>query len=247
MALSERERLVLHYGDEHIPYAVRINANRRERVEINVLPDGTVDVEAPEEATPEAITRAVQKRARWIVSHVSNARKRFEHVLPREYVSGEQALYQGRRYALKVVPVDKTKRSIKLKGSLLIVSTEDTRPVSVQATVRAWYRMKARDYFAQRIAITCKALPWPQEVPPFRLLEMTTQWGSCAVGGHVLLNPALVKAPRECIDYVIIHEVCHLREHNHSPEFFKLLTLALPGWQATKLKLDQMAEVLLNE
>jgi predicted metal-dependent hydrolase len=76
---------------------------------------------------------------------------------------------------------------------------------------------------------------------------MPTQWGSCAVGGHLLLNPALVKAPRECIDYVIIHEVCHLREHNHSPELFKLLTLAVPDWQATKLKLDKMAEVLLNE
>lgn len=238
---------MLHYGDEHIPYAVRVNPNRRERVEINVLPDGTVDVEAPEEATPEAITKAVQKRARWIVSHVSDARKRFAHVLPREYVSGEQVLYQGRRYGLKVVAVDKAQRSIKLKGSLLIVTTDDTSPVAVRATVRAWYRLKARDYFAQRIMATCQALPWVQDAPPFRLLEMSTQWGSCAVGGYVLLNPALVKAPRECIDYVIIHEVCHLREHNHSPAFFKLLSLAVPGWEATKLKLDQMAEVLLNE
>lgn len=247
MARSEPNSLVLHYGDEHIPYAVRTNANRRERVEINVLPDGTVDVEAPEEATPEAITKAVQKRARWIVSHVADARKRFEHVLPREYISGEQVLYQGRRYALKVVPVAKPERSIKLKGSLLIVSTEDISPMAVRATVRAWYRMKARDYFAQRIETTCKALPWVQDVPPFRLLEMTTQWGSCAVGGYVLLNPALVKAPRECIDYVIIHEVCHLREHNHSPAFFKLLSLAVPGWEETKRRLDGMAEVLLNE
>lgn len=239
--------MVLHYGDEHIPYAVRTNANRRERVEINVLPDGTVDVEAPLEATPDAITKAVQKRARWIVSHVSDARKRFAHVLPRQYVSGEQVLYQGRRYGLKVVAVDKAQRSIKLKGSLLIVATDNTSPFAVRATVRAWYRMKARDYFAQRIIATCKALPWVQDAPPFRLLEMSTQWGSCAVGGYVLLNPALVKAPRECIDYVIIHEVCHLREHNHSPAFFKLLSLAVPGWEATKLKLDQMAEVLLNE
>lgn len=247
MVRSERERLILHYGDAHIPYAVRTSANRRERVEINVLPDGTVDVEAPEEATREAITKAVQKRARWIASHVSDARKRFEHVLPRQYVSGEQILYLGRRYALKVLPVDKAECSIKLKGSLLIVATDDARRIAVRAMVRAWVRMKARDYFAQRIETVCKALPWPQQPPPFRLLEMTTQWGSCAVGGHVLLNPALVKAPRECIDYVIIHEVCHLREHNHSPDFFKLLTLAVPDWQATKLKLDEMAEVLLNE
>lgn len=238
---------MLHYGDEHIPYAVRVNPNRRERVEINVLPDGTVDVEAPEEATPEAITKAVQKRARWIVAHVSDARKRFEHVLPREYVSGEQALYLGRRYSLKVTPVPKAERLVKLKGALLIVAHDDVTPDSVRAILKGWYRVKARDYFAQRINAVCAALPWPQDPPAFRLLEMATQWGSCAVGGDILLNPALVRAPRECIDYVITHEVCHLREHNHGPEFFRLLTLAVPRWEGIKQRLDAMAEVLLNE
>jgi predicted metal-dependent hydrolase len=247
VTLSERDVMVLHYGDERIPYAVRTSAKRRERVEINVLPNGAVEVEAPEAATPEAIAMAVQKRARWIVSHVSDARKRFEHVLPREYVSGEQALYLGRRYSLKVLQVPKAERAVRLKGALLIVAHEDTRPDSVRAILKGWYRAKARDYFAQRIEATCAALPWPQDPPPFRLLEMATQWGSCAVNGDILLNPALVRAPRECIDYVITHEVCHLREHNHSPEFFRLLTKAVPHWEGIKQRLDAMAEVLLND
>jgi predicted metal-dependent hydrolase len=239
--------MTLHYGDERIPYEVHTNANRKERVEINVLPNGAVHVEAPEEASPESIAKAVQKRARWIVTHVSDARKRFRHVLPREYVSGEQVLYLGRRYSLKVEQAPRGVRRVKLKRSLLVVSTDDTRPKIVRPLLKAWYREKARDYFADRLQATCASLPWPQESPPFRLLEMATQWGSCAVGGYVLLNPALVRAPRECIDYVIIHEVCHLREHNHSPEFFKLLSLAVPQWETLKLKLDAMAEVLLNE
>jgi predicted metal-dependent hydrolase len=244
---SDSSHLMLHYGDERIPYEVSTNANRKERVEINVLPNGEVHVEAPEEACPEAIAKAVQKRARWIVSHVADARKRFKHVLPREYVSGEQLLYLGRRYSLKVVQAEKAKRGVKLKRSLLVVSSEDTSLKIVRPMLKAWYRGKALQYFASRLEATCASLPWPQEPPSFRLLDMSTQWGSCAVGGYVLLNPALVRAPRECIDYVIIHEVCHLREHNHSPEFFKLLSLAIPSWEATKLKLDAMAEVLLNE
>jgi hypothetical protein len=75
---------------------------------------------------------------------------------------------------------------------------------------------------------------------------MQKQWGSCSPQGHILLNPHLVKAPRECIDYVIIHELCHLKEHNHSPEFYRLLCLQMPDWKQVKAKLDGMAELLLN-
>lgn len=107
--------------------------------------------------------------------------------------------------------------------------------------------MKARDYFRDRIAVVAGQLPWPQVVPDFQMKEMSTRWGSCAAGGTITLNPFLVRAPRECIDYVIAHELCHLREHNHSPEFFRLLTRAMPNWQEVKGRLDAMAEVLLND
>lgn len=247
MALSEGRANVLRYGGETIPYAVRMNPRRKERVKIHVHSDGAVEVEAPEDATPEAIAKAVTKRARWIIGHVADARKRFAHVLPREYVSGEQVFYLGRRYSLKVLQVARPERSVKLKGGLLIVATEGKDRASVRSRVRAWYRVKARDYFADRIEAVSSSLPWPQEAPRFKLLEMKKHWGSCATGGTVTLNPFLVKAPRECIDYVIAHELCHLREHNHSPEFFKLLSRAMPGWEETKARLDGMAEVLLND
>jgi predicted metal-dependent hydrolase len=247
VALFEREFSSVRYGEETISYVVRVNPNRSERIAINVHPDGSVEVEAPEDASEEAIRKAVLKRARWVLRHVVDASKRFEHVLPRQYVSGEQALYLGRRYALKVMKVPKAERSIKLKGSLLVVSTDNTDRTSLRARVRAWYRVRAREYFAVRIAAVSQSLPWVQEPPPFRLLDMKRQWGSCATGGTVTLNPFLVKAPREAIDYVITHELCHLREHNHSPEFFRLLTRAMPGWEAIKSRLDHSAEIILND
>lgn len=247
MERSDDYPLVLHYGEEEIQYAVRVNPKRRERVRISVLPDGTVEVEAPEKTTPDAIGKAVRKRARWIVSHVADARRRFENVLPREYVSGEQVLYLGRRYVLKVVPVPRPERSVKLRGGRLMVATETTDGEAIKGRLRAWYRVKARDYFDNRIRDVCRRLPWVQSSPPFRLLVMNRQWGSCATSGTLTLNPLLVKAPRECIDYVITHELCHLREHNHSPEFFRLLFHAMPEWERTKLRLDQMAEVIFNE
>ena len=143
--------------------------------------------------------------------------------------------------------VSRAERRVKLQGALLTVFTHYTSPAAVRSRIRAWYHLKARDYFARRLGELCKALPWQQEVPAFRLLNMKKQWGSCAVSNGIIINPALIKAPRDCIDYVIVHELCHLKEHNHSPAFFHLLTVAAPRWEETKAKLDAMVEVLLNE
>lgn len=247
MAHSERPTHVLRYGGEAIAYSVILNTKRTERVRINVRHDGRVEVEVPPDASADAISKAVQKRARWIVSHVSDARNRFKHVLPREYVSGEQIFYLGRRYSLKVRQVPRKDRRVKLAGALLDVASPQIDRGTIKANVRAWYRVKARDYFNQRIIAVSKALPWPQDPPPFQLLDMQKQWGSCATGGTITLNPFLVKAPRNCIDYVITHELCHLREHNHSPEFWRLLDKAMPNWSRTKTQLDDMAELLLND
>jgi predicted metal-dependent hydrolase len=244
---SEQKQGILRYGDQAIPYSVSTNSARTGQVKINVRHDGQVEVEAPEQASIEAISTAVQKRARWIVSHVASAHDRFKHVLPREYVSGEQIFYLGRRYSLKVGQGPQKNRQVKLKGALLEVSGPDLSRDAVRANIRAWYRIKARDYLRDRIRVVSRTLPWPQESPPFQLLEMQTQWGNCATTGTITLNPFLVKAPRDCIDYVITHELCHLREHNHSREFFKLLATAMPGWERMKAKLDDMAEVLLND
>ncbi|WP_254426989.1 RhuM family protein [Herbaspirillum sp. VT-16-41] len=75
---------------------------------------------------------------------------------------------------------------------------------------------------------------------------MRSQWGSCSPKGEILLNPHLVKAPRPCIEYVLAHELCHLREHNHSDRFYRLLSRVLQDWEARKAELDGLAELLLN-
>lgn len=82
--------------------------------------------------------------------------------------------------------------------------------------------------------------------PPLRILSMQTQWGSCSPSGRVTLNPHLVKASRECIDHVILHELCHIAEHNHSERFYRLMQQVMPQWEKTKKRLDGMAAALLN-
>ena len=76
---------------------------------------------------------------------------------------------------------------------------------------------------------------------------MQKQSGSCSPNVVILLNPHLFKAPRECIDYVISHELCHLRDHNQSPRYYRLLENIMPAWEAVKARLDGMAALVLNE
>lgn len=241
------DRHILTYGDDRISYHVNPDPRRTTRIAIHVDPDGSVVVDAPRDQPDDLIRAAVQKRARWIVDHVSEARDRFRHVRPRSYVSGEQILYLGRRYVLKVVTEKHHKGIARLRGNRLEVTLPGDDPGKARAIVRAWYRTRARDYFAKQIDEHARRLPWITDPPPFRLLEMTRQWGSCSPHGQVILNPHLIKAPRECIAYVITHELVHLKHHDHGPEFFQLVGKFAPGWEKPKKMLDAMVEVLAND
>lgn len=240
-------RHAIVYGDQRIAYRVERDERRTTRVAIHVDPDGTVVVDAPLGFDEATIQRAVQKRARWVANHVAEARDRYAHVRPREYVSGEQVFYLGKRYVLKVVPVEHKPGPVKLRGNRLVVETRTGDPDDVKGQLRGWYQVKARAYFVTKISDAAQRLPWVEQVPPFRLLVMQRQWGSCSPTGQIILNPHLVKAPRECIEYVIIHELAHLEHRGHGPEFWKLVEKHVPEWQVAKTRLDALVEVMTAE
>ena len=240
------ERLTQHsiaYGGEVIAFSLRRQPSRTvTRVAIHVEPDARVLVDAPDTAPLADVLSAVKKRARWISLHVEAARARLAHVLPREYVSGESLHYLGRRYRLKVVIDPGAKAEARMRGAFVTVTTPESASASIKTALDAWYRQRAREVFADRLTEVASPLRWVKQLPQTRLQFMTVQWGSCSPTGCITLNPLLVKAPRECIDYVLLHELCHLLHHNHSPKFYRTLDRHMPNWRAVKEKLDNMAE-----
>ena len=189
----------------------------------------------------------MQKRARWITKHLANSRAQQRELRPRHYVSGESHFYLGRRYQLKIRQNDTDKPSVKLLRGYLSVTTLERSSETVKRLLWQWYRWHARQTFQRRLETLEPQLMWlTGQRPHIKLLIMKKQWGSCSPQGHILLNPHLVKAPRDCIDYVILHELCHLQEHNHSPKFYQLLSQLMPAWKPVKTRLDGMAELLLN-
>jgi predicted metal-dependent hydrolase len=234
------------YGDERIRFTLRMQPQRPpHRIAIHVDPDGSVLVDAPPGASIEQVRGAVIKRARWISGNVEAARSRRANVLAREYVSGESVLYLGRRYRLKVLAARDAGPAAAMRGSFVEVHANTRDAPAVRKVLEEWYRERARTVLGERLQTVAAPLRWVRQLPPIRIQTMARQWGSCSPAGRITLNPALVKAPRECIDYVLLHELCHLRHHNHSPKFYRMLDRQMPGWRCIKEKLDNLAEQLL--
>jgi len=236
----------LTYGSESVRYQICHVPRRKKSIAIHVNADGSVQVDAPARAGLQLIHEAVQKRARWVIQHVQKTREQRKYVLPREYVSGESYYYQGNSYPLRITKTT-GKESVKLLRGQFQILARDTAPERIKTLLREWYRSHAKEYFAKRLADLSDKMPWVRATPEWKLRSMIRQWGNCSGSNKLTLNPHLIKAPRECIEYVLIHELCHIKEHNHSPRFYRLLSEQLPNWKATKTKLDGMSELLLNE
>lgn len=235
------------YGDELIVFTLCRQTSRVvPRIAIHVEPNGRVKVDAPASTPIQDVFSAVRKRSRWISQHVATARARIAHVLPREYVSGESIHFLGKRYRLKVVVQTDVASDAKLRGAFVVVSVPRHDAALIRACIDAWYRDRARKVFESRLQAVAEPLSWVHHLPPFRLQLMTRQWGSCSPSGRLTLNPWLVAAPREAIDYVLLHELCHLKHHNHSQSFYALLARHLPDWKRVKGQLDSQVELLLR-
>lgn len=260
-ANTSNECGVFTYGNDTIHYDVirkpRLVDNTKQqarKVLIKVHPDQRVVATVPDDASEEAIHEAMLKRARWIWKSIDEFAKQKDAILPKRYISGETQFYLGKRYVLKVLADASQVPNVKLsRGRLNVVLKQfvnediEDRSKSVKPLIDKWYQNKAKAIFHERLPELLPKTTWVKGIPSFRVMAMKKQWGSCSTKGNLMFNPHLVKAPKDCIDYVILHELCHIAEHNHSERFWRLLSQVMPNWKEVKAKLDDMAESYLNE
>lgn len=239
-------KLSFYYADELIEFD-RVAAKSPDRkIKIKVLPDCSVKVVAPVDSSDGDVLRAAKKRARWIYQQLREFRKQLTHITPRRYVSGESHYYLGKQYVLKVLVKPDQPAGVKLLRGQLEVNVREYTTERIKAALEGWYKVRAKDVFHKRLDAVLEQALWVDKRPPLRILTMQTQWGSCSPNGRITLNPLLVKAPRECIDYVMLHELCHIAEHNHSERFYRLMGQVMPNWERVKNQLDQMAGRIFN-
>ena len=235
------------YGEEAISYQVFVKPRPHRKIAIHVHPDGSVSVDVPEDASAEKVQGSVQRRARWIFRQLEEVRKRQVWKQTRTYVSGEGHFYRGKTYVLQIREQNPKGPKVKLSRGRIHVHCGNEG--SVKKHLENWYREKAQEVLQQRLQIWKKYLPWLDQsnLPEIHLRKMSKRWGSCSTNGGILINPHLVKAPTKLIDYVLVHELCHLKELNHGTAFYQLLKSVLPEWQKRRYELDAMSELYLNE
>lgn len=226
------------YGRWRIEY--QLTYSDRTSLTIDVHPDLSVTVKAPVGKAPVEIAKRVRRKGRWILKQL----RHFERFQPlpteKEYVAGETHLYLGRQYRLKLYESNEEK--VKLIGRYLRVFTAQKGDrEKVKRLVRGWFDDHAKVALERRldqcVEIASRAgLPRP----PVSYRHMKRRWGSCTKTDRITLNIELARAPVHCIDYVIMHELCHLRYKNHSPAFWQLLSRLMPDWEVRRKRLEEV-------
>lgn len=236
--MTENTHHTLAYGTTIIAY--ELSFTPRKALAIHVHPDGHVSVEAPIDSDMSEIEQRIHKRAAWIVRQQRNFRRYSVDFPPRQYISGETHRFLGRQYRLKILINPNQLESVILDREYLTVSTrEKDNAAHTRQLVEAWYRQQALEVFAERVEAW---FPHFERLgatrPAVTARQMRSRWGSCTAQGKITFNTKLVMVPKQLIDYVAVHELCHLQEHNHGTQFQQLLTRIMPDWRERKEKLD---------
>ena len=233
MIMEVRE---LNLGTEVISYALK--RTLRKTLAISVAPDGGVHVVAPLDAGDVDIELRLRKRAAWILDTINNTVLRAPPLPDRRYVPGETHLYLGRQYRLRIEP------------ETLGTRREDDRiivggvPVDASSRVRnrlyRWYESEGLRVFAERLTICLRPFGSDFRRPRLKVAAMERRWGSYVKETHSLvLNHSLMQVAVPLIDYVITHELCHVRIQNHGPDYQNLLNRVMPDHIQRKAKLEQ--------
>ncbi len=235
---TEASRQSIDYGTRRIEY-ILVRSDRK-RLRIKVSPDLEVTVQAPLDVHIDRIRNAVRRKAPWIAKTIEKMQQYHPLPTPKRYISGETFIYLGRQYRLRVL--QGKPEPAKLRGRFLFVRVPDkSRTDVVRATVERWYRNRAEQVLIRYLENCCElgrrhGIPEPRVT----IRRMKTRWGSCTPKGHITLNVNLVRVPVHCIEYVIMHELCHLKHNDHGRAFYSLLSRCMPDWKKRKEAIDRI-------
>ena len=238
------------------------NPRRRTRLGIAIERTGVVRVDAPPGTGVAEVRAALQARSAWVARKLSAADAQYQY--PSSYVDGAKLIYRGDvlvlRLARGAAEAAETVRILDAKHG-----TEATRrqgsfgggpgartqnlelvaPANrTKQHVWAWYGKQADAVLEAAVAAASARLPWVGAVPAWRHRPMKSRWGSCSSRGSISLNTHLVKLPKALLEYVVVHELCHLREMNHGAGFQRLMDASLADWKQRRKALRAYAGIL---
>jgi predicted metal-dependent hydrolase len=219
-----------------------VRSSRRKQLTITVERDRSIVVHAPEGTTEEAIHRVVETKRQWLFAKLHHPQKyRIRpHAPGKEVVNGEAAPYLGRDYRIEVA--ETISGAIEFSGRFIIPTAHQAKRREV---LRDWYVARANEKILPRVGRHARDLG--VKFAAAKIVNNRYRWGSCTVNDNVTFNWRLIKAPMFVIDYVIVHELVHLIENNHTPEFWNIIRANSPTMEKAKAWLKESGQILEQE
>jgi len=199
---------------------------KRRTLVLQIMPDASLIIRAPARASEGTIRQAVQNKMSWILKKQRTARETFRP--PVKFVDGEEFLYLGERRKLLVVPGASVPLVFNEKEFLL----SGTHLPEARRLFEEWYKEKAFEIIRDRIKQYAERTGL--EYTKISVTSARKRWGSCSLKGRLNFTWRLVMTPLAVVDYVIVHELVHLDEHNHSSRFWQKVRILLPNYLQAK-------------
>lgn len=210
-----------------VPYTQRVSARARV-VRLVIRAERGLEVVTPRGTSLSRVEQVLREKARWITTTLERL-ARETAAAPPPLMSGMALPLAGEHVTLAIstgAPAGRFR--IRRSGAVLHLTVADSEQETVRAALEAWYRRQARGVFAERLAV-CNAR-YGFTYGRVTIKEQKSRWGSCSRKGNLNFNWRLLLAPPPVLDYVVIHELCHLKELNHSPRFWRLVAQTCPDY-----------------
>lgn len=224
-------KLELQYGTTLLKFEV-LYSNRK-TMEIAVEPPDRIVVTAPNGTSDEVILQKVKKKAKWIIEKIFIFRNMKAHKIEREFVNGESFMYLGRNYSMQIV-LDETVKvpEVKLLRGKFFITAATKEEEPIKKAMEAWYRKKANEQIKERMKYY---VPYFSQLPTaVKIKEQKKRWGSCTNKDELLFNWRCVMAKADALDYIIVHEMCHVIHKDHSKAFWEQLATVMPDYEVRK-------------
>lgn len=208
--------------------------SKRRSLELRVLEDGRVQVRAPQRASLRMVQDFVDSRRQWIADQQQRQASR-----PRQrWQDGATLAWRGEPLQMDVCE-GRTRVALS-RPYLSVRVAEPEQEMAVRSAVEGWMRRQAKPVFEDSIE---RQFHWFEQQgfvrPTLRIKKMRTRWGSLSARGYINLNMALLHYPADALDYVVMHELCHLKHMDHGPGFHALMDARMPDWRHRKTLLEQ--------
>ncbi|MEF8849090.1 MAG: SprT family zinc-dependent metalloprotease [Candidatus Thermoplasmatota archaeon] len=219
-------------GDTKIPYQIK-TTQKRKKIALNINQQGQITVKTPPHKKQDEINQFLDKKKQWMLNKIKTIEKQKNQNKKKEFLSGEKLPYKGRNYRLKVIKTNIDKPKIKLQQGKFILKTPENKKhqkiyPQIRNQVKTWYKQKATQHLKKRIKKYSKQMG----IKPQKTIikELKNSWGEHK-NKQIKINWRIIMAPVNIQDYIIVHELTHLKENKHNQKFWNKISTTLPDYK----------------